>query len=532
MELKYKNLSLTLNEDIENLKREIEELEKLDELIRQSADYYLLNGKTQLIGKENLSIARDRRQHTENTSVIAKRTIRLLYETAVDDEIKETEIYKLNLQRELLYAQIIAEAHDLGHTPFGHLGERVLNRCFQQADLTQNDLNRILTKRKEMFGENYEINQGHNETFRGSISFEHNEQSAKLLYDLVKYSDIDENIVNVNRIIQGILSHSTSRVTEENIPNDLVIQTIRQSDKIDYVNGDIDEAAEIINIESIHNSQLVEFIKMSRQERIKSIVQKLVDETTEKGCIDDDMEGMREVNQIKKIYQPILFTMDVDGKMGLLTGENVERITLMLTRLYSYYKDHPEKIPYKSSYTTIPINKSKASKRILLKRSDLREEITTEEKVINLLVRYDNAKVEKKYKSLVIERIMNGKGYGIEPITKEEIEEVKLNYYLQRVRMEKVRQELDGMEHSETECEESLRLFITRLIENALTQKGRDRMAEVRKSHEEENKDDEKFVKLRDFYDENPSERLILQQKKAEPIMQKLKDDWNIDEPR
>ena len=309
MELKYKNLSLTLNEDIENLKREIEELEKLDELIRQSADYYLLNGKTQLIGKENLSIARDRRQHTENTSVIAKRTIRLLYETAVDDEIKETEIYKLNLQRELLYAQIIAEAHDLGHTPFGHLGERVLNRCFQQADLTQNDLNRILTKRKEMFGENYEINQGHNETFRGSISFEHNEQSAKLLYDLVKYSDIDENIVNVNRIIQGILSHSTSRVTEENIPNDLVIQTIRQSDKIDYVNGDIDEAAEIINIESIHNSQLVEFIKMSRQERIKSIVQKLVDETTEKGCIDDDMEGMREVNQIKKIYQPILFTM-------------------------------------------------------------------------------------------------------------------------------------------------------------------------------------------------------------------------------
>lgn len=526
MLLQYKNLSLKLDENIENLKEEIEELEKLNEIIRKSAEYYLLDGKTQLIGKNTLEILRDRKKHTEGTTSIAKRTIRLLYETAFDDEIKETKMYNLNLQKELLYAQIIAEAHDLGHTPFGHLGERILNKCFQQAKLSNEDLNRILSKRRNMYGEEYEMNQGHNETFKGSISFEHNEQSAKLLFDLVKNSSIDENKINLERIIQGILSHSTSRVVDENIPKDLVIQAIRQADKIDYVNGDIEESLEIINMDVIHNAQLMEFVKTPKSERIKTIVQKIVDETIEKGHIDDNMEGMREVNQIKKIYQPILFTMDIDGKAGLLTGENVERITLMLTRLYDYYKNNPERIPHKSLYYTSPINKLIESKRILVKRSDLQEDTTTDEKIINLFVRMDNEKVENTYKSLVKDRIINGKGYGIEPISKEEIENLKRNYYLQRVKMEKVRQELDGTEHSETECEESLKLSITRLIERALTQKGRDRMVAVRKSHEEENKIDEKFVKLRDFYDENPDERLKLQQKKAEPIMKKLKDEW------
>ncbi len=529
MKLKYKNLSLTLDEDIESLKREISELKRLNEIIRKSDDYYLLEGKTQLIGKNSLEIFRDRKKHTDGTTAIAKRIIRLLYETAVDDEIKESEVYKLNLQRELLYTQIIAESHDLGHTPFGHLGERILNKCFQQANLTRKDLDRILAERREMYGEEYEMNQGHNDTFAGNISFEHNEQSAKLIYELIKKSDIDENKIDFNRIIQGILSHSTSRVTEDNIPEDLVIQAIRQSDKIDYINGDIDEVSEIINMDILRNSKLIELIQTPKVERIKAIVQKLVDETIEKGCIDDHMEGMRELNQIKKIYQPILFTMDMDGKAGLLTGENVERITLMLTKLYAYYKNNSTRIPDKSLYYNTPIDKTISSKRVLFDGSDLQKDITVDEKIINILGRMDNEEVEALYKHFVKERILNGEGHGIEPISPEDIEQLKKNYYAQRIKMEKVRQEIDGTEHSESECEESLKLSISKLIQYALTQKGRDRMFEVRKSHEKENKSDEESLKLMNFYDNNPLERLKLQQAKAEPIMKHIKDSWQAE---
>ena len=191
MILKYMNLELNLEENIEKLQQEIEELKKLENIIKNSVDMYILEGKTQLIGKNQLQNNRNRRQHTEAVGAIAKRTIRLLYETAVDDEIKETKMYKLNLTKELLYAQIIADAHDLGHTPFGHLGERVLNKCFQQSKMTKEELKETIARRKKMYGEEYELNQGHDENFTGNISFEHNEQSAKLLYNIVQNSRID-----------------------------------------------------------------------------------------------------------------------------------------------------------------------------------------------------------------------------------------------------------------------------------------------------------------------------------------------------
>ena len=100
--------------------------------------------------------------------------------------------------------------------------------------------------------------------------------------------------------------------------------------------------------------------------------------------------------------------------------------------------------------------------------------------------------------------------------------------------MEKVIQELDGTEHSEKECEESIKLSIKRLIEKALTQKGRERMTEVRKMHEEENQRDEELRRLMILCDQNPEERKKLEErelegKKAEAFsnrMNKLKEDW------
>ena len=146
----------------------------------------------------------------------------------------------------------------------------------------------------------------------------------------------------------------------------------------------------------------------------------------------------------------------------------------------------------------------------------------------------DNERIESEYRMLVKERIMQGEGHGIEPISQDELKKLQNDYYRQRIKMEKVIQELDGTEHSEKECEESIKLSIKRLIENALTQKGRERMAEVRKMHEEENQRDEELRRLMIVCDQNPEERKKLKErelegKKAEAFanrMNKLKEDW------
>ena len=76
------------------------------------------------------------------------------------------------------------------------------------------------------FGEEYEENQGHTDGFEGRLSFEHNEQSAIEFHNIFDDEEFDR--VDKKRIIDGILSHSISRVPE--IPNDLVAQIIRQTD--------------------------------------------------------------------------------------------------------------------------------------------------------------------------------------------------------------------------------------------------------------------------------------------------------------
>lgn len=530
MRFQYKNLVLNLNENLEELKSEIEELKKLHEIIKNSADTYILEGKTQLVGKNKVIGMRNRKQHTDGTVAIARRTIRLAYETVIDDDIKEQEIYKLNLERELLYAQIISEAHDLGHTPFGHIGERVLNKCLQESHLSKEELKNTLARRKEIYGEKYELNQGHNEEFDGQISFEHSEQSAKLVYDLIKSSNVDSQIIDVNRIIQGILSHSISRVRQEDIPNDLVIQIVRQADKNEYINNDFDEIKEFINMDLIDNGQLLKFVDLPKHERIKIIIQKLVEGALEKGYIDDNIRAMQTIKELKEIYQKVLFSMDVDGKRGLLTGENVERISLMLSKIYEYYVNKPEKTVFKSLYHTKPIDDKGATKKVIISTSDFEVNTSVEDKVINYISRMDNERIESEYRMLVKERIMQGEGHGIEPISQDELKKLQNDYYRQRIKMEKVIQELDGTEHSEKECEESIKLSIKRLIEKALTQKGRERMTEVRKMHEEENQRDEELRRLMILCDQNPEERKKLKErelegKKAE-IFAKIKEDW------
>ena len=93
--------------------------------------------------------------------------------------------------------EAIALGHDLGHTPFGHAGESVLNRLCTDG-------------------------------------FKHNEQSVRIVEKLEK----DGKGLNLTwEVRDGILNHQTSTM-----PHTLEGKIVRFSDKIAYINHDIDDA--------------------------------------------------------------------------------------------------------------------------------------------------------------------------------------------------------------------------------------------------------------------------------------------------
>lgn len=101
----------------------------------------------------------------------------------------------LRLNEDLVEA--ICLGHDLGHTPFGHAGERVLNKVAPQG-------------------------------------FKHNEQSVRVVECLEKQGQGLNLTVEVR---EGIRNHKTS-----GRPATLEGQIVRLSDKIAYINHDIDDA--------------------------------------------------------------------------------------------------------------------------------------------------------------------------------------------------------------------------------------------------------------------------------------------------
>ncbi len=115
-------------------------------------------------------------------------------------QISRTVARALRLNEDLVEA--IGLGHDLGHPPFGHIGEDALDRCLA-----------------ERFGS----------------SFRHHEQSLRVVDVLER----DGRGLNLNRpVLDGIVSHS-GRAPE---PATLEGKLVRLMDRVAYINHDIDDA--------------------------------------------------------------------------------------------------------------------------------------------------------------------------------------------------------------------------------------------------------------------------------------------------
>lgn len=192
--------------------------------------------------------------------------------------------------------EAIALGHDLGHTPFGHAGERALNRITEE------------------YG-----------------GFHHNEQSVRVVERLEK----EGRGLNLTKEVRdGILNHQT-RLR----PMTLEGKIVRLSDKIAYINSDIDDAirAGIIQEEEIPQ-ELTDVLGDSTNIRLNTLVHDIVQHSEGKDEISMSPEVERAMFELRKFLFATVYTNPV------AKGEE-RKVVHMIEQLYEYYIHHSDKMP-------------------------------------------------------------------------------------------------------------------------------------------------------------------------------------------
>ncbi len=203
----------------------------------------------------------------------------------------------LSLNEDL--AEAIALGHDLGHTPFGHAGERTLNKI-----------------------------SGH---------FEHNEQSIRVVEKL----ENDGNGLNLTQKVKdGILNHKKS-----GNPATLEGQAVSMADRIAYLNHDIDDAirAGVITEKDLPEDAFK--LGKTSSERINTMILAIYEQSVDK----DKLAMTKEVSLATENVRNFMFEKVY---LNSLARKEEDRTLRMIDALYGYYKSNPDAMPelYKNFY--------------------------------------------------------------------------------------------------------------------------------------------------------------------------------------
>lgn len=198
----------------------------------------------------------------------------------------------LQLNEELVEA--IALGHDLGHTPFGHAGERALDEICPYG-------------------------------------FKHNEQSVRTV-DLLEKDGEGLNLTWEVR--DGILNHQT-----DNMPSTLEGKIVRLSDKIAYTYHDMDDAVRAgILKEADVPREIGEIIGYTPRERLNHFIHDIVMNSKGK----DDICMSEDVAFALKNLRAFMFERVYSNQIA--KGEEKKAVDLVKT-LYEHYMNHTEELP-------------------------------------------------------------------------------------------------------------------------------------------------------------------------------------------
>lgn len=234
-----------------------------------------LKGKTQVFLNPRGDHYRTRMSHTlevsQNARTIAK---------------------ALRLNEDLVEA--IALGHDLGHTPFGHAGEAVLNGFLENG-------------------------------------FRHNEQSVRVVEVIEK----EGRGLNLTwEVRDGILNHEMHTT-----PATLEGRIVRLSDKISYVNADIDDAirAHILSEDDLP-TEITKILGNSPRKRLNTLVHDIVINSYDKPdiCMSADVE--------KALWDLRAFLFANVYRNPEAKGEE-KKAKELVAWLFEFYMKHPEEMP-------------------------------------------------------------------------------------------------------------------------------------------------------------------------------------------
>ncbi|MDD7770179.1 deoxyguanosinetriphosphate triphosphohydrolase [Suipraeoptans intestinalis] len=198
----------------------------------------------------------------------------------------------LRLNEDLTEA--IALGHDLGHPPFGHAGERALDEVC-------------------------------------SLGFQHNRQSVRVVECLEKEG---KGLNLAWEVRDGILHHKTS-----GSPGTLEGQVVQLSDKIAYLNHDIDDAIRggILTEEDLPR-ECTEILGKSIRARLDTMVHNVITSSMGKDRISMSPEVMEATRRLRRFMFEQVY-LNPQAK-----GEEAKAIHLV-TSLYEYYLKQETLLP-------------------------------------------------------------------------------------------------------------------------------------------------------------------------------------------
>ena len=204
----------------------------------------------------------------------------------------------LSLNEDL--AEAIALGHDLGHTPFGHSGERILNKL-------------------------------------SPLGFQHNVQSLRVVDVLEK----DGDGLNLTfEVRDGIVNHKKSGK-----PATLEGMCVSLADRIAYINHDLDDAvrAGILTMADVPK-EIVKVLGASSKERINTAITSIYNNSAGKNFVGMDEEVETASERLRS------FMFDRVYLSGSARGEE-KKAERMLSAMYAHFMSHPEDLP--ETYVTL-----------------------------------------------------------------------------------------------------------------------------------------------------------------------------------